>query len=198
MYRAHRPRSMQSLVQYDRSSGAEISRTANAISLANGTEVMWPSDLIPLVGADTPFAERAREADRITRTGTIVGLSGLGVSFGGAGLLFGGIASGDGLRDEEFRPMVIAGGLLALAGLAMGFGGMFYAGTANAARLDAYMQADAAMRARLRICGEEPQLVDCDTGAAVAPMPGYAPVYAPSNAPTIPWQHAPAARRPDE
>jgi hypothetical protein len=199
MYRSHRPQAMRSTVHIQRDTGMEVGRSVDSITLANGAEVTWPSDLLPLVGADSPIAAQVHEAERYARTGTVVGLTGLGLFFGGIGLLTGGLVAGDGPWDQEYRPMVIAGGVLTLAGLATAIGGgVFFSGRANAARRDVFLQADAAMRARLRICGEEPQLVDCDTGAAVAPMPGYAPVYAPSSAPTIPWQHGPAARRPDE
>lgn len=166
MYNTYRPRTLELLVATNQTSGESWVRSTRSVTLANGVSVYRPEDLLPLVDERSNYAEGVRQTAARERVSYGVGYTGVGI-MGAGGLLFG-IGMGTAGRSLQDGPPP-----LAIAGLvAIGVGAIValttLAVSVNDERQAAFRGFDAALRHRLALCGETPNLVDC---APVEPAP---------------------------
>jgi hypothetical protein len=180
-YHTFRPVSMQytTTVSYGRYGVTGMSTAATGLMLANGTNVFFPEDLVPLAGANSPTAVAAREHESANNTADILTWSGVGASVLGMALfswgMLGGFNSFSSSSSGFGVPLMITGGVLSLGGGITVLVGSGFRGHAARQREAAYQLYDQSLRQNLGLCGDGSQLGDCapSTGGdgAVPPPP---------------------------
>ncbi len=196
-YSAWRPMVMSSTIHYQRDTGMVTGQSTDAVTLANGTVVAHPEDLIPLVDDPSPFADGARRASQLSTRGAISVLTGVGIVVAGAAV-FGAAASRDGsLFSDDNRSLAMTGlGIAAGGTLVALIGGLIFGPSANQARRDAFLGLDAAMTEHMNLCGDDRELRDCQPTPTAAMLRAPAPSQAQPAAPTAVQPAVPSAVQP--
>jgi len=153
-YAAWRPQTLHTTTYLQ--SGTVTQRTTDRLTLANGTAIVHPEDLIPMTGDPSPFADRARSAGSVNRRFQALLGTGVGLALAGGGVLLA-------WRLNDERPVFGDDGAVTLGvglgaigvGLLVGLvGGLTFAEPSRVARLEAFEAYDEALRANLGLCDE--------------------------------------------
>lgn len=191
-YSTWRPVVLNSTIHYQQGTGTVTAQSTDAVTLANGTVVAHPEDLIPLVDESSRFAEGARRASRLTSQSLITVLTGAGITALG-GLIFGVAAAQDGsVFSDDNRTLAMTGlGIMGGGALLLTVGAMIFSPRVNQSRRDAFLSLDAAMSWRMNLCSDPQGLRDCESAPTPAPTPSSAPAQGQPAAPTepAPWSH---------
>lgn len=181
---------MNSTIHYQRDTGMVTAQSTDAVTLANGTVVAHPEDLIPLVDDPSPYADGARRASQLSSRGLISVLAGVGVAVAGA-VVLGAAATRDGSAfSEDNRSLATTGlGIAAGGALVALIGGLIYGPPANQARRDAFLSLDAAMSWRMNLCSDPQGLRDCQLAPSAATTPASDRAQVPPAPPSAqaPW-----------
>lgn len=158
-YRSHRPANLLLATQ---AASGDISVVAvGTLTLANGIEVRDPRDLLPLVAADSTVSHAAGRWAH--RRAIIEGVSAAGATLAGAGLAVGftGLFT-RGFGSEEVVPWLLAGLITgAIGAILTAAVPPFFSGPASDDREEAFRGLDAALRVRMRLCGEGDTPSEC-------------------------------------
>jgi hypothetical protein len=162
-YHTFRPVSMQytTTVSYGRYGVTGVNTAATGLTLANGTNVFFPEDLLPLAGANSPTAVAARDHESANNTADILMWSGVGASVLGMGLFGWGMFSGFGGGRGLNTPLLITGSVVSLGGAITILVGSGFRGHAARQREAAYQLYDQSLRQNLGLCGDGSQIGDC-------------------------------------
>jgi len=156
------------------------STSLDFISLADGSQVIYPEDLAPTVDANSVTVQAGMQSASARRTATGLSLGGLGGMLLATGLLIPGIGNAIGHTDYNTDTSTPGDGTLLYASIGvfvastvLYFIGQFaFGSTASRERLRAFSTYDNSLRERLGLCGDGNAMGDCvNAGAPGAPPP---------------------------
>ncbi|MDB4930250.1 MAG: hypothetical protein JWM10_2734 [Myxococcaceae bacterium] len=155
------------------------STSLDFIMFANGTQVAYPEDLVPLVDANSVTAVAANQSAEARTTGRWLQAG------GGLGMLLGSLllipaipaATGTtdrftGVSDGDSTLLYTSIGLLTVGMVVYFVGQLGFLSTAGSERVRAFSTYDNSLRERLGLCGDGSQMGDCVNAGGPA---GYAP-----------------------
>lgn len=169
-YNALRPTATQTtqtitMNRYGMVTGASTS--LDFIMLANGTQVAYPDDLVPLVDANSVTAVAANQSASARGVGR--GLVGGGIG----GMLLGTVLLIPAFTSDDGNALLYGSIGLFTAGLVVYLIGQIgFLSSSASERVRAFMTYDNSLRERLGLCGDGTQMGDCVNAGGPT---GYAP-----------------------
>ena len=160
-----------SLVETRDQYGILLRRQPNLLNLADGKEVHYPEDLLPVVAPDSACALAVKRYLPAVRTAHMLSAVGYTVAFGaGAWMLasLGNLGSSAGGANTGLTQFEVAGAVSLTGALVAAIARLVWGSRADAAAEAAYRSYDQGLRARLRIKLQAPKAVDAGSGAAVS------------------------------